>query len=84
MKLRVPIIRINTNVYAQGGIGGGSIYPVLHYAIGGEYGFSKLITLYLQMRKHTANLDIDEAFLMVGINFNLTSSAQRESYLLDE
>jgi len=80
LKARVPLDRTATSLYAQGGIGTGVLYPVWHYAGGVEYGVWDRVSLYLQVKKFSGNLDISEAFLSIGININATSERLRRKY----
>ncbi|MBI5471604.1 MAG: hypothetical protein HY961_04595 [Ignavibacteriae bacterium] len=80
LKLRIPLGRPSTNVSLQGGIGSGSFYPVVHYAIGMEYGITERLTLVGQVRRHS--LDINEPILSVGLNFDVTSMSLKQKYLI--
>ncbi len=81
LKLRIPLGRPSTNVSLQGGIGSGSFYPVVHYAIGMEYGTTERLTLVGQVRRHSPNIDINEPFLSIGLNFDVTSVSLKQKYL---
>ncbi len=83
LKLRVVLGRLNTDFFAQAGVGAGSMYPVIHYAYGVEYGIAERLALTLQVRRHTSNLEVNNNFYTLGVNLNLTSDRLREEYLND-
>ncbi|MFN0158049.1 MAG: hypothetical protein ACKVRP_08275 [Bacteroidota bacterium] len=81
IKLRFGLGRPGTDFFAQTGIGSGSIYPVVHYAGGIEYGVTERVAVCVQVRRYAPNIDIDKNFYSIGVNLNLTSDRLRESYL---
>lgn len=81
LKLRVLLSKPSTNVFVQTGVGSGSMYWVYHYALGMEYGITDRVAVYLQVRQHSPNLDIDEFFFQIGINLDVTSSRLKQKYL---
>jgi len=87
IRLRIPLGTVNKNVYALAGFGSGSMYPVLYSGAGIEYGFSKRIAMFIQYRSYTSNFDYLQptyGIYSAGVNFDITSSSLRESYLLEK
>lgn len=81
LKLRISLGRPSTDLFAQAGIGSGSIYPVYHYAGGIECGITERLAVCLRVRRYSPNIDIDKNFFSIGVNLNLTSDRLREGYL---
>jgi hypothetical protein len=87
LRMRIPIARYNKNIFGQFGLGSGSIYPVLFYALGFEYGIVEKISVFTQFKRYTSNFDkllSPYTVYSVGLNIDLTPASVRESYLLDK
>jgi hypothetical protein len=80
LKLRFRLFRPDVNVFAQGGIGTYIMYYPLHYAVGFEYGLHDRLSLYLQVKKFDKNSEINDAFISLGINFNVATERLRQEY----
>ena len=87
LRMRFPIAKYNKNIYGQFGFGSGSMYPVLFYALGFEYGIVEKVSLFAQYRQYTANFDELRSpctVYSIGLNIDITPASTRESYLLDK
>lgn len=87
MRLRLPLPNANKNIYAEFGLGSGSMYPVLHYAVGFEYGITEKVAVFAQYRKFSPNFDHLQphySTYSIGVNFDVTPSILRQSYLLPD
>ncbi len=60
------------------------MYPVIHYAYGVAYAIAERVAITLQVRRHTANLEIDNNFYTLGVNVNITPDRLREEDLSDK
>ena len=80
LKIRFPILNPATSLYAQAGIGSGGFTYAAHYAVGSEYGVADRLSLYLQAKRFTRNLDIQGVFVSIGVNINATSKRLRQKY----
>ena len=84
LRLRIPVLKYNKNIYGQIGFGSGSQFPVLMGSVGLECGFSEMLSIFVQYRRYTANFDNLRPFYAVysiGINVDITPSEVRQSYL---
>ena len=85
LKLRIPILKYNKNLYGQFGFGSGSVYPILQGALGFEYALTEKVSLFVQYRKY-ANFDDlhpERSIYSVGVNIDVTPASVRQSYLLN-
>jgi len=87
LRLRIPILKYNRNIYGQLGIGSGSMYPVLNGALGFEYGFTERLSIFGQYRRYTGNFDNLHPFYAIysmGINLDITPAEVRQEYILNQ
>jgi hypothetical protein len=84
LRMRIPISYPARNIYGQIGISGG--FFVFYGAVGFEYGITDDLALYTQWKTYTANFETIQPhywLFSIGINYNVTPRATRESYLLE-